>query len=88
MGERVCSELEVSDFPVSAGAIRLIEDFPLDIFTMLNEKNYEDLFPGSSMSDQDIYYLDRKTLIEIKKNSCREKDKIDILALPKLEDSE
>lgn len=31
-GKGYADELEVSDFPVSAGAIRIIEDFPLDIF--------------------------------------------------------
>ena len=87
-GKGYADELEVADFPVSAGAIRLIEDFPLDIFTMLNEKTYDDLLPGCRISEQGICYLDRNTLIEIKKSSLREKDKIDILALQKLEDTE
>ena len=77
--------MEITDFPVSSGAIRLIEDFPLDIFTMLNEKTYEDLFPESNISDQGIRYLKRNDLIEIKKNSSRQKDKIDVLALKKIE---
>ena len=86
-GKGYADELEISDFPVSSGAIRLIEDFPLDIFTMLNEKTYEDLLSGSRISEHGIYYLDRKTLIDIKKKSCREKDKIDVLALEKIKNT-
>lgn len=86
-GKGYADELEISDFPVSSGAIRLIEDFPLDIFTMLNEKTYEELLPGSGVSGQGICFLDRKTLMEIKKNSYREKDKIDVLALEKIENT-
>ena len=43
-GEGYSRELNVKDFPVSPGAIRIIEDFPLDIFTILNEKTYDDFF--------------------------------------------
>ncbi|MGD9160279.1 MAG: hypothetical protein PVG39_17825 [Desulfobacteraceae bacterium] len=86
-GKGYAKELEITDFPVSSGAIRLIEDFPLDIFTMLNEKTYEDLFPESNISDQGIHYLKRAALIEIKKKSYREKDKIDVLALEKIENT-
>ncbi len=83
-GEGYAEELEVSDFPVSAGAIRIIEDFPLDIFTLLNEKTYDELLPETSISEQGIYFLNRKALIDVKKKSHREKDKIDVIALQKL----
>ena len=86
-GKGYAKELEIADFPVSPGAIRLIEDFPLDIFTMLNEKTFEELLPESKISDQGIIYLDRKALVEIKKKSYREKDKIDVLALEKIEET-
>ncbi len=85
-GEGYAEELEVKDFTISSGAIRLIEEFPLDIFTMLNEKTYEELLPEASISEQGIPYLNRNALIEIKKNSYREKDKIDVIALQKLGD--
>ena len=83
-GKGYADELEVADFPVSAGAIRIIEDFPLDIFTMLNEKSYDELLTECDISGHGIYYLNRKALIEIKKKSLREKDRIDVLALQKL----
>lgn len=86
-GKGYSNELEVSDFSVSPGAIRIIEDFPLDIFTLLNEKTYDELLPEANLSEQGIYYLNRRALIDIKKKSHREKDKIDVLALQKLENS-
>ena len=86
-GKGYAHELEVSDFPVSSGAIRLIEDFPLDIFTILNEKTYNELLTDTGISEKGIYYLNKKALIDIKKNSYRERDKIDVLALQKLESS-
>ncbi len=41
-GEGYAKELSIADFPLSAGAIRIIESFPLDIFTILNGKNYHE----------------------------------------------
>ncbi len=83
-GEGFAVELSVSDFPVSSGAISIIEDFPLDIFTILNEQTYNDLIPNIRLSEQGIPFLEREALIEIKKNSFRDKDKIDVLALKKI----
>lgn len=83
-GEGHARELSVEDFPVAPGAIRLIEDFPLDMFTFLNEKTYEDLLPKTKKTEQGIVYLNADGLIEVKKDSFREKDKIDIIALRNL----
>lgn len=85
-GEGYADELQISDFAVSPGAIRVIEDFPLDIFTVLNEKTYDQLSQNTNRTKQGILYLNRGALIEIKKNSSREKDKIDVLALQKFEE--
>lgn len=86
-GEGFARELDLSDFSASPGAVRLIEDFPLDIFTVLDEKTYEELLPQTQMTEQGIVYLNRVALIDIKKKSMREKDRIDALALKKLSDS-
>jgi len=83
-GEGYARELTTEDFPLSPGAVRLIEGFPLDIFTLLNQKTYDDLLPGTGVTDQGIRYLNAESLIEIKKNSFREKDKLDIIALEKI----
>jgi predicted nucleotidyltransferase len=83
-GEGFARELDLSDFSTSPGAVRLIEDFPLDIFTMLDEKTYEELLPQTKVTEQGIVYLNHVALIDIKKKSMREKDRIDALALKKL----
>ncbi len=83
-GEGYANELNIEDFPLSPGAVRIIEDFPLDIFTVLKEKTYHDLLPYTLSTETGILYLDPASLIETKKDTHREKDKIDILALEKI----
>lgn len=87
-GEGYAKELSVDDFPVSPGAVRIIENFPLDIFTVLDEKTYDDLLPKTRKTKQGILYLNRECLIEIKKASFREKDKIDTIALKNLPEND
>lgn len=83
-GEGYAKDLNVEDFPIAPGAVRIIEDFPLDIFTLLNEKTYNDLISRTEKTKQGIIFLNREALIEIKGHSFREKDKIDAIALKKL----
>jgi hypothetical protein len=85
-GEGYAMDLSVEDFPISPGAVRIIEDFPLDIFTILNRNTYDDLLPRTNKTEQGIRYLNAESLIAIKKDSFREKDKIDIIALKQLLD--
>ena len=85
-GEGYAMDLSVEDFPISPGAVRIIEDFPLDIFTILNRNTYDDLLPRTNKTEQGIRYLNAESLIAIKKDSLREKDKIDIIALKQLLD--
>ena len=80
-GKGYASELSIEDFPVSPGAVRVIEAFPLDIFTLLADKNYNDFLPSARKNDQGILYLDPQSLIETKRHTHREKDSLDILAL-------
>lgn len=42
-GEGHARELSQADFSDSEGAVRIIEDFPLDVFTMMRGKRYADL---------------------------------------------
>ncbi len=83
-GEGHSKELSVSDFPLSPGAVRIIEDFPLDVFTIINGKTYYDLLPQTKKNKNEIYYLNPRSLIETKNNTHREKDSIDILALKRI----
>ncbi len=83
-GEGYARELNINDFPLSPGAIRVIENFPLDIFTILNDQTYTDLLPTTNKNPQGILFLNPESLIKTKKDSLREKDKLDILALQKI----
>jgi hypothetical protein len=71
----------------SPGCIRIIEDFPIDLFTRLGGKTYLDWLPQTklvSVESRAIQVLNREALIELKKGSFREKDQIDVLTLQRL----
>jgi hypothetical protein len=84
-GEGCAKELEVEDFPDEEGAIRIQEDFCLDIFVRMSGKKYQDLVGNMCEHEtQDgslVPYVDAKGLISLKEGSVREKDRIDVLAL-------
>ena len=80
------SELLPTDFDNTEGAIRVIEDFPLDIFTVMRGKSFYDFIKHvrhTEINGAQISFLDAKSLIELKTGSVREKDQIDIAALRK-----
>ncbi len=83
-GEGWARELTIEDFSAEAGAVRLIEDFGLDMFVVMREKTLEDFRPrlrfletGSSR----IAYLSPEDLIFLKQGSWREKDQLDVAAM-------
>ncbi len=83
-GEGHARELTSADFDDAEGAIRVIEDFPLDVFTVLRGKRYSDLIHSTRqtrISDVAVSYLSAEALISLKENSQREKDQIDVSAL-------
>ncbi len=83
-GEGHARELAIADFDEAEGAIRIVEDFPLDVFTVVRGKRYTDL-RGSVRQTQiagiSVNYLDAEALISLKASSQREKDQIDVAAL-------
>jgi hypothetical protein len=82
-------ELAPSDFDETEGAIRLVEDFPLDIFTVMRGRKFSDLtghVRQTRINETAICFLDATGLILLKRDSGREKDQIDIAALRKLAD--
>jgi len=86
-GEGSARELSVVDFPLEAGAVRIIEDFPLDVFTLMMNRSYEDLLDHMLWWESDgarIPYLDAEGLILLKSSSPRPKDQLDIVALRSL----
>lgn len=86
-GEGHARELGVADFSESEGAIRIIEEFPLDVFTMIRGKRYADLFSATKptrIDDVDVRYLNAEALITLKSDSQRDQDRIDVSALRSL----
>ena len=83
-GEGHARELTAADFDEAEGPIRIIEDFPLAVFTVMRGKRYADLIHSvkqARINDVEVNYLNADALISLKKNSKREKDRIDVSAL-------
>jgi predicted nucleotidyltransferase len=77
-------ELSFTDFDDAEGAIRVVEDFPLDIFTVMRGRGYAELIEHVRQTEIDgavIDFLNADGLIQLKQDSTREKDQIDIAAL-------
>ena len=90
-GEGAARELTPDDFPDEEGAIRVVEDFPVDIFVRLQGHAFEDLLTYRSWHDLEgirIPYLNAAGLILLKQNSWREKDRLDVAALQRLQAEE
>ncbi|HVS08742.1 MAG TPA: hypothetical protein VMS76_02625, partial [Planctomycetota bacterium] len=79
-------ELRVEDFPDEEGAVRLVEDFPIDIFTRMGGLRYGDLLPHRRLhpGDAPIPFVDAEGLIRLKSGSPRPQDKLDVEALRRL----
>jgi hypothetical protein len=80
-------DLSPDDFDDAEGAIRIVEDFPLDIFTVMRGKHYADLIGSvryTKINDLTISFLDAGALMQLKEKSQREKDQIDVAALKRL----
>lgn len=90
-GEGFVSELNPEDFTDEEGAIRIVEEVErsqLDIFTRMSGFLFEDLVKDAEafhFSDREVLYASKKTLIDLKSRSVREKDQMDVAALKKLE---
>ena len=87
-GEGHARELCQADFTESEGAVRIIEDFPLDVFTIMRGKGYTDLVASTQttrIDDIDVRYLNAEALIALKEYSQRDQDRIDVSALRSLQ---
>ncbi|MEW6087101.1 MAG: nucleotidyl transferase AbiEii/AbiGii toxin family protein [bacterium] len=87
-GEGSAKELKIEDFTPEEGCIRINEDFPLDIFTIMTGNTYNDLLPYSEIfiteNKIEIRYLNKEGLIKLKKHSVRPKDQLDVKELKRL----
>lgn len=87
IGEGVSRELAPIDFPDEEGAVRVIEEFPIDIFVRMGGLHLEDLrehVRHGDIGDARVPFLSAEGLILLKRESFREKDRIDVLALRRL----
>ncbi len=87
IGEGHARELAVADFADEEGAIRLIEDFPVDMFVRVCGHSYESLLPyreWHAAGSARIPYLGPAGLILLKQGSLRDKDRIDVAMLRRL----
>ena len=88
-GEGHARELSPADFSDSEGAIRIIEEFPLGVFTMMRGKRYADLVGSTKttrIDDVEVRYLNSEALIALKSDSQRDQDRIDVSALRAVKD--
>jgi hypothetical protein len=86
-GDGHAAELTVADFPVEPGAIRIIEEFPLDIFTVMMDYRFEDLanhVRWFRSGATEIPFLDAAGLVLLKGGSHRPQDRIDVDVLMRL----
>jgi predicted nucleotidyltransferase len=80
-GEGWARELKAEEFIPQEGSIRVVEDFPLDIFTRMRDASIHDFRPrlrSIELDGQKIHYISARDLILLKQGSWREKDKIDV----------
>ena len=83
-GEGWARELKLEDFSGEPGAIRLIEDFPLDMFVTMRARKLDDFRPRLRYLETSgirIPYLAPEDLIFLKEGSWREKDQLDVAAM-------
>jgi hypothetical protein len=87
-GEGHARELDLEDFALEEGAVRIVEAFPLDLFTQMSGRTYEDLLPFTderAVANATIRHLDAEGLISLKKDSLRPKDRLDVQVLRDLQ---
>jgi hypothetical protein len=83
-GEGWARELKPEDFICDQGAVRVMEEFDLDIFTRMNGKALDAFRPRLRYLETGgvrIPYLGPEDLIFLKEGSWRDKDKLDVQAM-------
>ncbi|WP_395745583.1 nucleotidyltransferase [Prosthecobacter sp.] len=90
-GEGFAAELTREDFDGGEGAIRIVEETEqcqVDIFTQMTGRRYADVIVDADtwmLRDLAIRYASKASLIAWKEKSVREKDRLDAMALRRLQ---
>ena len=83
-GEGYARELNPEDFTRQEGSLRVMEEFALDIFVQMRGHTLDDFRAGLRRFETGttcFLYLSPQQLIELKQDSWRDKDRIDVAAL-------
>ena len=86
-GQGFAGELSPDDFQMEEGAVRIIEDFTLDIFTLMRSRTFADFSDAArtiELHGTVVRYLAPAALIELKSESSREKDQLDVAVLRRI----
>jgi hypothetical protein len=86
-GEGWARELKLEDFGPQPGAVRVTEDFDLDIFTRMNERPldyFRRRLRFMKIGTAQIPYLSPADLIFLKQDSGRDKDRLDVAAMKEI----
>jgi hypothetical protein len=90
-GEGFAAELTPDDFDDSEGAVRIVEETEschIDLFTRMSGKRYEDVMGDAETFEirgLPVRYASKAALIAWKEKSVREKDRLDAMALRRLQ---
>ena len=90
-GEGFARELTPADFPRQEGCIRITEDFPLDIFTVMRGHTLDDFRPHLRRHEViscAFLHLAPEQLIELKQGSWRDTDRVDVAAMREIMERE
>ncbi len=87
-GSGCASDLEIEHFQ-GPGAVRIVEDFPLDVFTLVDGRSYES-FAGNAVRHEIgggiiVPSFSIADLIEVKSKTLRERDELDVTVLRRLQ---
>ena len=83
-GSGAAAELDAADFPLEEGAVRVAENFDIDLFTVMSGHAYADLLPLAVAHDVGgvaVRFLGAEGLLRLKGDSLRPKDQADAAAL-------
>lgn len=86
-GEGFARELKPEDFQRQEGSIRIMEEFDVDIFTIMQGRVLDDFRPSlrrCELATCSFMHLAPEHLVQLKQGSWREKDRIDVAAMKEI----